>query len=252
MHDTVPRKASWKSALQAGWWICLGGAVILVLLPVSVGLGRMLLVASIPVLTVGASLLLWSRRWFRWAPLVALGATGLFLLAPGRDCDVDRLRSRYIASLQRYEGTRYVWGGENRFGIDCSGLVRRGLIDAHLWQGLGTVNPALVREAARLWWFDCSARALKDNYRGWTRLLFTAPALRDVAPERLLPGDIAVASSGVHVLVYLGNGEWLQADSTPGKVVRGRPSADSNKWFAVPVHVLRWRALEGRMVNPPR
>ncbi len=243
-NDTYSRKTHPRSFLHIVWWICLGGVVALVLLPVSVGLGRMLLVVSIPVLTAGASFLLWSRRWLRWLPLIALAGLVLLLLAPGRDCDVDRLRSRYITSLQRYEGTRYVWGGENRFGIDCSGLVRRGLIDAHLWEGLVTANPALVREAARLWWFDCSARSLKDNYRGWTRLLFTAPAINDVAPERFRAGDIAVTSSGVHVLVYLGGGEWLQADSTPGKVVRGRPPTDSNKWFSVPVHVLRWQFLE--------
>ncbi|MBI3986575.1 MAG: C40 family peptidase [Lentisphaerae bacterium] len=33
-----------------------------------------------------------------------------------------------VQCLRRYEGTLYVWGGENRRGIDCSGLVRKKVI----------------------------------------------------------------------------------------------------------------------------
>ncbi|MFN2599036.1 MAG: NlpC/P60 family protein, partial [Pyrinomonadaceae bacterium] len=51
------------------------------------------------------------------------------------------MRRAYIASLESYEGTRYVWGGENSRGIDCSGLVRRGLINADFHEGVVTANP---------------------------------------------------------------------------------------------------------------
>ena len=243
------RKTAPRSLLCVGWWVWLGVAVGLVIFPVSVGFGRLFLVVSTPVLVLGASVLWWSRRILRWGLWVTLLGIFCFLLAPGRRYDVDRLRGRYVKALCRYEETRYIWGGENRLGIDCSGLVRRGLIDANLWEGFTSMNPALVRTAARLWWYDCSARALKDGYRGWTRPRFTAPTINGIAPERLLPGDIAVTSSGVHVLVYLGGGQWLQADSGPGKVVRGRPPVDRSKWFEMPVHVLRWRQFDPRDVE---
>ena len=58
--------------------------------------------------------------------------------------DVQSLRSKYILAVQGYEGTPYVWGGENRMGIGCSGLVREGLIQANLQQGITTLNPTLV------------------------------------------------------------------------------------------------------------
>jgi cell wall-associated NlpC family hydrolase len=154
------------------------------------------------------------------------------------------LRGRYVTALRRYEGTRYVWGGENRFGIDCSGLVRRGLIDANLHEGIATLNPGRIRAAARLWWYDCSARALRDGYRDWTRLLFTAPAINDIVPDRLSPGDIAVTANGVHVLVYLGENQWMQADPKPGKVVRQAVPVAEGGWFEVPVHVMRWQQID--------
>ena len=55
------------------------------------------------------------------------------------------LRQKYVDSLVRYEGTKYVWDGENRLGIDCSGLVRKGLIDAAVRAGISTWNPRLIR-----------------------------------------------------------------------------------------------------------
>jgi hypothetical protein len=57
-----------------------------------------------------------------------------FCLSGTSDFDRDRLRQNYIKALLGYEDVKYVWGGENSFGIDCSGLVRIALSDAMLWQ----------------------------------------------------------------------------------------------------------------------
>ncbi len=62
--------------------------------------------------------------------------------------------------------------------------------------------------------------------------------------DQLAPGDIAVTPDGVHVLAYLGDGEWMEADPGLGKVIRARVPADDNPWFKAPVQVLRWRELE--------
>ena len=95
-----------------------------------------------------------------------------------------------------------------------------------------------------LWWYDCSARALKGGYRDWTRLLFTADSVNDIDLAQLAPGDLAVTSNGVHVMVYLGMGEWIEADPGLGKVFKGHVPV-RNAWFEMPVSVMRWKSLEG-------
>jgi hypothetical protein len=177
-----------------------------------------------------------------------LGVTAsivLFLLAPGRAVDTAGLSRAYVQSLQKYEGVEYVWGGETARGIDCSGLIRRGLIDANWQQGWRTLNPALVRQSINMWWHDCSAKALKEEYRGWTQTLFTSNSLNTLDATRLQAGDIAVTSNGVHTLAYLGNNTWIEADPKAWKVLRLRTPTD-NAWFNLPVHLLRWTQLDNK------
>lgn len=101
--------------------------------------------------------------------LSAFLACGIFLICPGKTPDPLNLRDAYVRSLRTYEGTRYIWGGENRLGIDCSGLVRAALIKANFEQGLLALNPQLIRHAVSLWWNDSSAKAMGEGYRGLTR-----------------------------------------------------------------------------------
>jgi len=44
-------------------------------------------------------------------------------IAPGREPNIAQLRSGYVKALESSTVQVRV-GGENRFGIDCSGLVR--------------------------------------------------------------------------------------------------------------------------------
>ena len=232
--------------LRVGWRLALMVALLVVCFPVRNGWLRLYLVLALPGLLAGASLLLRHRTRLWVLPLVALVLLMAVVLAPGRKQDRFALREQYVMALRRYEGTRYVWGGEHRFGIDCSGLVRRGLVDAHVREAWATANPGHLRSALDLWWHDCSARALGEGYRSWIKPLFAADAVNQIDSERLLPGDLAVTASGVHVMAYLGEGRWIEADPELRKVVVEQvPSR--NPWFDVPVQLVRWRRLGGQL-----
>ncbi|MCB9850793.1 MAG: C40 family peptidase [Phycisphaerales bacterium] len=164
---------------------------------------------------------------------------GGFAVLPGRAVPPSVLRAEYARQLQGYAGTRYLWGGESRRGIDCSGLIRRGMIDANLHIAFVTLNPRALRSALDLWWHDCSARALRDAYRGQTQPIQQADSINALARDRLQTGDIAVTADGLHVLAYLGNDEWIQAEPGVKKVIILR-SPNENVWFNKPVHVMRW------------
>lgn len=157
----------------------------------------------------------------------------------------DDLRRNYVGSLLKYEGTRYIWGGENWLGIDCSGLVRSGLIAANYRQGILHLNPSLVREGFSLWWHDCSARALGEEYRGRTRLLVSAASINVIDYATILPGDIAVTDDGIHTLAYLGDRVWIEADPDVKKVIKVQAPA-KNPWFDQPVKVMRWVQFGGQ------
>ena len=188
-------------------------------------------------------LLVWGRRVARYALLGVTLCALAFLASPGGTGDAAALRGGYVDSLSEYGGTKYVWGGEGRFGIDCSGLVRRGLIDADFRRGLVTANPKLIRDAASLWWHDSSAKTLLAGYGGRTREILAAPSINELDHSRLLPGDIAVTADGLHTLAYSGDRTWIEADPIPMRVVKvSVPSGVT--WFKVPVHVMRWRQFE--------
>ena len=192
----------------------------------------------------GATLVLWWRS--KPVRIVALGVASVVILVivwPGRLPNTARLRSNYVNSLVAYEGTKYVWGGENRLGIDCSGLVRRGLIDASLSEGMRTANSGLIRQSFLMRWFDCSARALGEEYRQQTRRLFTASSIQQLDHTKLEPGDFAVTVGGVHTLAYIGDKTWIEADPGPGRVVKIH-ATEENGWLKMPVDVMRWRTFE--------
>lgn len=188
--------------------------------------------------------LVWRRKLPKMMLLVLPLILAMPFALPEKPLEPGKLHTCYISALRRLEGTPYLWGGESSCGIDCSGLPRRALRDA-LWEiGWETRNGAAFREWARQWWFDSSARALGGNYRGFTRPLGIVGKLRDLDPAHLAPGDLAVTSDGLHVIVFLGNGEWIQADPGPWKVAIGKPESDENPWFSSHVRMHRWMILE--------
>jgi hypothetical protein len=184
----------------------------------------------------------------QWAVRLAVAGIAIFAAAiallPGRPVDSDALRAAYVRCLAAYRGTPYVWGGGNRLGIDCSGLVQRGLIDAEVQQGLKTANPGLLRAAASLWWHNRNAAALGQGYRGETQPLFNSPSIAQVADGAIRPGDIAVLSDGLHTMAYLGNRIWIEADPLKMKVTELNAGKTQEIYFSMPVRILRWRVLD--------
>jgi hypothetical protein len=223
--------------------------VLLLFFPVRTGLFRVALLGTGGAFWGGALLLFWNRLWMR-IPLLVLGLIPLLLLLlPARPHDPTALRDAYIASLRGLHNTLYVWGGETRTGIDCSGLIRGGMREAELREGLRTLNGHLLRDAARQWWDDCSARAIGDEYRGRTYRRHTVPTLNEANYDRILPGDLAVTAGGAHILAYIGDRTWIQADPLAMKVVYTTAPSESG-WFSQEAKILRWRVLEPTVPEP--
>ena len=127
------------------WTAILTAVLVAVVNPVSTGIVRLFIAVAVPLLWVSAIFLLRRRK------AVAIGSalSGLivigFAVLPGRPTDPTQLRRAYMDELRHYEGSPFVLGGENRRGIDCSGLVRRALINAHVWLAFATLNPKAIR-----------------------------------------------------------------------------------------------------------
>lgn len=232
----TPRRKYWIY-----FWLL---TICLFLFPINNGSLRC---ASVAALIVAFSAAVY---WFRKQKPLFFGLifvtvfAGIFLILPGNKAETEKLTTEYLVALRSYEGTRYIWGGENKLGIDCSGLVRAGLIKANFRQGIRTMNPSLVRFSLSLWWHDCSAKALGEGYRGQTRHILSSPSINALDETKILPGDIAVTKSGVHVLAFLGGHEWIEADPDVRRVVIVHTPAASNSWFEEPIQILRWTELE--------
>ena len=190
----------------------------------------------------GVGLLLgWQHRLLRGALIAAPVLLALTLACDGPAYDRAALRDDYLKCLLSYEGSPYVWGGEARGAIDCSGLVEKALIDASWRRGLATGRPRLVRSAIELWWHRASADALRDEYHGLTRRVLQTEYLANVDGSRLVPGDLMVPLNGEHTMAYLGNQTWIEADPSAGVI---RVKSPDSFWFKHPAIVLRWRELE--------
>lgn len=120
-----------------------------------------------------------------------------------------------IARARTYLGVPYVWGGESRSGLDCSGLVQRSLAD------LGV---------------DIKRTARQQGTEG------RAVDSMDAA----LPGDLLIFDGGTHVGIYLGDGRMIDAPyagrnvterdvyETPTAIRRILPQTDQTVAAAAP------------------
>ncbi len=223
---------------------CLSALIELALLlyPINIGILRALEIAFALAFLASASIALWRFKILRYLPAAILLCLIAAILAPGRPIDSKRLTQRYAEELKSYEGVRYFWGGENALGIDCSGLVRKGLIAANMKEGILRTNPAALREALFLWSHDCGARELGEGYGGRTRQAFKAGSVNAIESSQLKPGMLAVTRGGAHVMAYLGEGLWIEADPSLKRVTAIRPPTD-NAWFNIPVQIVQWSQL---------
>ena len=175
----------------------------------------------------------------------AIFIVGLFItwaVLANKPPDVASLRDHYKSRLRAFLGTRFRRGGETTRGIDCSGLARAAFWQAILFEGFEELNPRILGPNLwRFWWRDISAEAILEGEYGYTKVIGDAPKLAGHDHYWLEVGDMAVTSSGAHMLIYCGDGRWIEASPDDGKVVVNRATADSRRpYFNCRVTFVRW------------
>lgn len=221
--------------------VCAWVSVAALLLnPINSRICRVMLLIAVAAAAVTTLVYVWRHRPLRMIFLVLFLLAPLPFLFPSRQIDRAGLHADYVARLGGFQGTLYIWGGEGRLGIDCSGLPRKALREAMLVQGLKTANGSLVRGWAFHWWNDASARALAGEHLDYVHPLGISGTIRKISYENLEAGDLAITKDGVHVLVYYGNNQWIQAEPGLGKVVILDGRTDPIYWFDAPVALYRW------------
>ncbi len=128
--EARPLKGSGGRIGRFLWFGLLLGLVAAVVAPLNYGVLRVFIVVTVVGLWAGA--VVSCREKKRLALIVILfGLVPMLLLClPGREVEVTALQREYVQRLRAYGGTRYLWGGENRFGIDCSAeFLRQGTLE---------------------------------------------------------------------------------------------------------------------------
>ncbi|TFD73994.1 C40 family peptidase [Cryobacterium fucosi] len=105
----------------------------------------------------------------------ATAATGTVAANPGSATGAD-----VVKAAEKYLGVPYVFGGEDRSGMDCSGLVQR------VYADMGITVPRLVSGQMKI----------------GTEVASLAEAK---------PGDLIVTGGGDHILIYAGDHKVIHA-----------------------------------------
>lgn len=186
---------------------------VLLAVPMRSTMIRLAMAALFFLIALGLLAITWKTKSVRYGLLALFLSVTVFVSLPYKPKrDVAALRSIYVSKLKGYDGTRYVWGGENHLGIDCSGLVRIALADALFEYGLRRMDPSAVRTGFYLWWHDSNAVDLGKAASVHTILLGDGALAKLSEGKNQLAGDLAVTQAGSHVLVYLGGDLWIEAE----------------------------------------
>ncbi|OPZ87646.1 MAG: outer membrane lipoprotein [Firmicutes bacterium ADurb.Bin419] len=219
------------------------GTILLAINPINRRSTNLLFIGAILALYTCFIVLSWKNKILRLILFILPVILLSLLTINGPEIDKEVIRSEYVKALIKYEGTKYVWGGETSLGIDCSGLVRRGLIDTYIRLGFLNISPQYIRKGIYLWYNDLSAEAIGNEYANRTVKVFSNQVLNDLDYEKIKEGDIMVTENGVHAMAYIGNREWIQADPSEQKVIIEKAPDDNNTWYKVPSKILRWKDL---------
>jgi len=240
---TLAKEAMWNRLILILTLGATAGIFVIPLNPVNSKILKLACLGCMIGTWIGLTILGWKRKPLRIAALI-LPFMGLIpFILPSGDIDPEELRQDYVRRMNEFEGTKYFWGGESSRGIDCSGLPRRAFRDALLAYGIKHFNGRAFRAYIEQWWFDASAKALGEGYRSYTSPIGTSGTIQKMDYTSLVPGDLAVTTSGVHILAYAGDGQWIQADPDIGAVATLDGRADDNGWFGTPVTTHRWQLL---------
>ncbi len=142
-------------------------------------------------------------------------------------------REAFVSQLKYYNGCPYVWGGERYNGIDCSGLIRMALAKQYLYHGH-------VNAWFHLWLWDASAQDIPRKYDRIFGPASNWPSIKVMDNEAVSLGSIAVTADGVHILAYIGDDTWIQANPDIGRVTESKMN-DNESWLEVPVVVFEPR-----------
>jgi len=239
----------WRRLILILTLSALAGVFVIPLNPVNSKIPRIALLGSLAGAWIGFTILAWKRKPLRGGALMIPFLGAIPFILPGGDIDPGELRQDYVRRMNEFEGTKYLWGGESSRGIDCSGLPRRAFRDALLAYGIKHFNGRAFHAYLEQWWFDASAKALGEGYRSYTSPIGTSGTIQKMDYQSLVPGDLAVTTSGVHILAYAGDGQWIQADPGIGVVATLDGRTDDNRWFSAPVTTHRWQLLAPHKSN---
>jgi hypothetical protein len=246
----MSRSLSPKNVIFGLWIALLPLLVVMLLWPVNSHSLRLGILLAASGLILGSLFYSWNRRPVFLGLVGIFFAVGFFLLQPGcPPVNPAGFQKPYVESMRAYEGASYVWGGETRFGMDCSGLVRKSFQNTLLKAGILTCNPYFVRGAIDLWWNDTTASEIGKGYDGRTVPVTSCSSLNSLDHSLIQPGDLAVTTSGTHVMAYLGHNQWVGADPGEMKVTVFSIPETKNGWFSCPMNIVRWSKLAGNPAN---
>ncbi|MDQ2086787.1 NlpC/P60 family protein [Herbivorax sp. ANBcel31] len=215
----------------------------LIMYPINRTIVNIIILADLIAILVLCTVVFWQFKVYKGFLIFLALATVFMLFFDGKSVERDIVRNEYVEALKRYEGTEYLWGGESIRGIDCSGLVRRGLIDAYVKLGAKNFSPQYIRKAVYLWVNDFSTRVMEDGYEDLFVSIISVEGLNQFDHSMIREGDIMVTENGLHTMAYIGNDKWIQADPMHEKVIIEKAPSDSNNWYEEPAIILSWSNL---------
>lgn len=221
---------------------------LLIWIPESFFVTRIVMLVCVGVILLSVAVFLSIVKILAICYLVLIGLLIGTVFIPGNP---QPSRETYVRRLRACEGVSYVWGGENWRGLDCSGLLRQGYMQACLFDAVQNLDPRLLRKGFDVWLWDASAKELLSGYDSRTIDQGIEGTINSLHENHLQIGDMAITKDGVHCLAYLGKSEWVSADPALGRVVITKAPDRDFSWFSSTIRVVRWQALRPEQTNNP-